>query len=294
MLHRDWSMAAAFGVAFASILMLFYPASAQDNVIEKVSIAEETAGRISLDVYYTYNGDHGSDVFISAVMAQDGVTLSHYGYRPGTVQSGSHRTRVELGASNSAPDVMSSSELVVSMYVGGGEAFLTRHFIFAKTWSRAGVALTPKPLWATFLTDAGGFVVLENAEILVVEETSGSEAGSAPVRRVLPNGHVQLIYPDGTIRERYMGGETVTHPDGTVQVYSYANAQPPTPPGAPPDAVSAAWLDGQNARLLDILRTLVGFDEGSIDNYLAQEGPAMSIYQRIEARSGAINWLVLP
>jgi hypothetical protein len=41
------------------------------------------------------------------------------------------------------------------------------------------------------------------------------------------------------------------------------------------------------------MRTLVGNDEPSIQNYLEREGD-LTVYQRIEARTEAVGWLVSP
>lgn len=285
-----WPCRRSAGFCLALIAVLATPATAQDNMIESLSVAEEAPGRITVDVVYRYSGDHGDDVFVSVVMAMNGKTLPYYGYRPGAVRTGHNRTRVELGTSQSAPDLLFSSELVVSMYVGGGETFLTRRFAFAKTWRRPGVPLPPQPTLATLPAD---MILLPDHQEIEVLSTGTTAEPAEPQRQVLPNGHVVLTYPDGTIRERYSGGETVTRPDGTVQTYLFQNAQPPTPPTAP-DAANAIWLDNQSQRLLDIIGMLVGHDQASIDNYLAQEGPSLSVYQRIEARSGAIGWLVAP
>ena len=113
-------------------------------------------------------------------------------------------------------------------------------------------------------------------------------------RRILPDGAVELRYTDGTIRKLFRGGETITRPDGSSSTMLYQNAQPPTPPTAPPDASHATWLAAENARLLDIMRTLVGHDEPSIQNYLQREGSDRSVYQQIETRTEAVGWLVRP
>jgi hypothetical protein len=124
-----------------------------------------------------------------------------------------------------------------------------------------------------------------------------ADAGTAQgalQRRILPNGRVQLRYSDGTIRERFPGGETITRPGSPPQTMLYSSAQPPTPPSAPPDLAHAAWLDSENARLLDIIRLLVGNDEPSLQSYLSQESASLSPYGRIVSRTQTISWLVSP
>jgi hypothetical protein len=130
-------------------------------------------------------------------------------------------------------------------------------------------------------------------EALGTTPFAGGGQTGAVTRKILPDGTVELHYPDGTIRHRFAGGETVTRPDGTSSTMLFQNAQPPTPPTAPPDTSHANWLDAENARLLDIMRTLVGNDEASIQNYLEREG-GHTVYEQIEARTGAVAWLVNP
>jgi hypothetical protein len=180
------------------------------------------------------------------------------------------------------------------MYVGGGAAFLTRQLAFAKTWSQPGAALSP----VIRLAEMRPRLPLQRAPLAQLEQQPAApdegEAPGAVERRILPDGSVELRYPDGTIRHLFGGGETITRPDGTVSTMLFQNAQPPTPPTAPPDAAHASWLDAENARLLNIMRTLVGNDEPSIQNYLEREGTDRTVYERIEARTEAVGWLVRP
>jgi hypothetical protein len=63
-----------------------------------------------------------------------------------------------------------------------------------------------------------------------------------------------------------------------------------TPPF--PDPVSAKWLDAHSSSLLDIIRSLLGNDQVSIDNYMRNnEPPSMGIYDRIRMRATLIAML---
>lgn len=267
-----------------------------ENRIESVTIASESTDELVLTVVYSYEGDRGGNVAISAVMAQDGEPSAHYGYRPGRVERGRHRTQVRLGTTQSAPAMFSTNQIQVAMYVGGGEAFLRRQFSYAKTWSQPGAQLPP----AVRLAELRPRPALQLAPQVMLEqpqELSAPEQAEAPgavERRILPDGSVELRYPDGTIRKLFGGGETVTHPDGTGTTVLFQHAQPPTPPTAPPDSAHAGWLEASNERLLGIMRTLVDHDEPSIQNYLEREGADRTVYQRIDARTQAIDWLVSP
>jgi hypothetical protein len=282
----------------ALIALLAEPAIAE-NRIESVQVASESTDEVVLTVVYSYDGERGGNVAISAIMANDGEVSAHYGYRPGRVERGRHRTQVRLGTTQGAPAIFSTNQIEVAMYVGGGEAFLRRQFSFAKTWSQSGATLPP----VIRLAEMRPRLPLQRLPQAQLEQAppprlpgpadEGEQTGAVE-RRILPDGAVELHYPDGTIRKLFGGGETFTRPDGTSSTMLYQNAQPPTPPTAPPDSTHANWLDAENARLLDIMRTLVGHDEPSIQNYLAKEGADRTVYERIEARTEAVGWLVSP
>jgi hypothetical protein len=283
---------------FALIALLAGPARAA-NQIESVRVASESASEVVLEVVYGYEGDQGSNVAISAVMTHDGKASQHYAYRPGRVERGRHRVRVSLGTNQGAPDIFATNQIEVAMYVGGGSAFLKRQFGFAKTWSRPGAALSPvvrlaelRPRPALQRRPQAELQQIQPLEVLGPPDEAG-QAGAVD-RRVLPDGSVELRYPDGTIRHRFAGGETITRPDGTSSTMLFQNAQPPTPPTAPPDPAHANWLEAENERLLNIIGTLVGHDDQSIQNYLEREGQDRTVYERIEARTEAVGWLVSP
>jgi hypothetical protein len=260
---------------------------AQDNAIEHLTVVSENRDSVTFDIVFSYNGDHGDSVFMSAVMSQDGKTSANYAYQPGRVQRGRHRTQVTLGVGQGAPAIFSTNQVQVAMYAGGGSTFVKRAFFFPKTWSRAGAELPP-------VLNVIGVVKQPPAVRPHVTPGAGAAGGTTVVRRVLPNGHIELRLQDGTIRERFRGGETITRPDGSRQTVMYSSAQPPTPPSAVPDQTHAAWLNAENERLLGIIRTLVGNDDASLKHYLAGEGSGISPYQRIDSRTEAVNMLITP
>lgn len=66
-----------------------------------------------------------------------------------------------------------------------------------------------------------------------------------------------------------------------------------TPPF--PDGVTAKWLDAHSTSLLEIIRSLLGNDQTSVDNYLRNNEPtAMSLYDRIRTRASMISALTSP
>jgi hypothetical protein len=286
------------GMLALGLMLVAGPAQAA-NQIESVTIASESTNEVVLTVVYSYDGDQGSNVAISAVMAHDGQLSADYGYRPGRVERGRHRTQVRLGTTQSAPAIFSTDQIEVAMYVGGGSAFLKRQFSYAKTWSQPGASLPP----VIRLAEMRPRLPLQRLPQAVLEQAQPPQELSPPdepeqagavERRIRPDGSVELHYPDGTIRHLFGGGVTTTRPDGTSSTMLFQNAQPATPPTAPPDSAHANWLDAENERLLGIMRTLVGNDEPSIQNYLEREGADRTVYERIDARTQAVGWLVSP
>ena len=290
-------MAKLFAATMLALGLLLTPGAGQaESRIESVAIASESTDELVLTVVYSYDGERGGNVAISAVMAQDGAPSAHYAYRPGRVERGRHRTQVRLGTAQGAPAIFSTNQIQLAMYVGGGEAFLQSRFSYAKTWSQPGAQLPP----AIRLAELRPRPALRERPQAVLEAVPLGHANvpdddgpGAVERRILPDGSVELRYPDGTVRELFGGGERVTRPDGTESTMLFQNAQPPTPPAAPPDSAHAGWLGANSEHLLDIMRILVGNDEQSIQNYLDREGDG-TVYQQIDARTQAIDWLVGP
>ena len=83
-------------------------------------------------------------------------------------------------------------------------------------------------------------------------------------------------------------------PDGQEQIFLFQDVQGATPPSTPPDTAHADWLTQQNDSLLIIISTLVGNDEASVNNYLANENAGSSPYQQMDRHIDTINLLVSP
>lgn len=269
---------------------------AQPNRIDSVSVVAETANSVTFEIIYAYGGDQGNDVFLSVTMAHDGELLPHYSYRPGPVRSGQHRARVELSAARRAPELFSSDQINVGMYVGGQSPFLERTFSYPKTWSRPRAELRAVPnIIAVQAVPPVITVPATNLSNRLANPSGGSSGGGEAVeRRVRSDGSIWLRFPDGSERIRTEGRETIIHPNGTQSVNMNANAQPPTPPGAPPNATHSAWVQAELESQLQVIRILVGHDDASIGHYLAQEGANWSPYRRITQRTWAIDMLVSP
>jgi hypothetical protein len=122
---------------------------------------------------------------------------------------------------------------------------------------------------------------------------NAGDSGAVASRFIRPGGEVEVRRIDGTRILLRDGSRTIIAPDGSQQTQMYSSAQPPTPPDAPPNLQHAAWVQGEAARLLDIIRTLVGFDEASVQAYLSAEGD-LSPYGRVSERTDTIGKLVQP
>jgi len=123
--------------------------------------------------------------------------------------------------------------------------------------------------------------------------TPAASAGQrAEHKTINADGEVQTALADGSKKLTRPGvcGFTIVRPDGTKSRSTCAQVQPATPPI--PDAVSGQWLDRHNSSLLDIVRTLLGNDQVSLDNYLrTAESSNPNIYDRIRLRTELITML---
>jgi hypothetical protein len=267
-----------------AVVALAAPALAfAQNRIEAVHVVSESTHEVVLDVDYTYAADHGDKVFMAAYARTDGQASGYTGYRPGAVQAGRGRTRVALVAAEAAPAVFTTNALLVQMYVGGGQPFASAEYTLPKAWLRPQAALPPL---VRLLDGAGG--------TLPASVGSAGAPTDVVARRFSPDGSVELVLRDGTIKRKYRGGFTVISPGGGRMSAQFVSAQPPTPPAAPPDEQQRAWVEDESARLLAVMRALVGKDEATLQNYLAREPADLSDYGRISARTEAIQWMVAP
>jgi hypothetical protein len=119
------------------------------------------------------------------------------------------------------------------------------------------------------------------------------QSGVNGTRVVLPDGTVEIHYPDGAVRRLTGNREFLILPNIPTPVQSPAEAQPPTPPALPSDSATQSWLDAHNAALLETIKLLLGNNQSSIGNFLQSER-ALSVYQRIDMRSRLISFLLKP
>lgn len=292
-MHRNSSVLMPILALILALTALNVRTATAESSIGNVLIVSETTDSVVLEVHYSYDGRQGKRVFASAQMTKDGDVVRYYGYRPGEVSRGKGRTRVQLSTSQGAPDLFTTDGIRVQLYKGGGEAFLTKNVAFAKTWAKARAALPPKMLIV------GQVRPVRPGGNLQIQPAPGSGAADGPEgdgqaeRRILPDGTVQLRYPDGKIVRLTKGSRTVIMPDGSRQTFMFQHAQAPTPPGAPPNNTHAEWAGGEADRLLGIMRTLVGNDQTSINAYLECESSS-SPYGKISQRTRTIDLLVQP
>jgi hypothetical protein len=115
-----------------------------------------------------------------------------------------------------------------------------------------------------------------------------------PERSILPDGKVQVRYPDGRVVVYETScGWTTTFPDGTTSHVACSQVQTASLPGTPTDAALATFLGDHNDRLLGHISRLVGNDQPQVDLYLAFEGQeADSIYKQIKLRTELIGKLL--
>jgi hypothetical protein len=271
-----------------ALLMLLYlmlvtgTARAADKILG-VQVISESVKNLTLKIDYEYGGARGSNVFVSAKMAEKGKPSRYYAVRPARVAVGKGSANVKLGTAQSAPEAFTSDALIITMYVGGQNAFLSQSFNYRKTWSKAGVALPASMAVARLVTPA-----------VVLAPQAKPESAPGVTRQISDDGVVELRYADGTIKRVYPGGVDIVRPNGSVMKQLHMEAQPPTPPSAPPNPQHEAWLQSENQRLLNIIGNLVANDEASVSNYLDKEGTGLSPYERITRRTTTINFLLTP
>jgi tetratricopeptide (TPR) repeat protein len=97
------------------------------NVSDKESL-------ISVD--YTYRSDHGNAVFLGAYALQGGQRLPWFGFAPASAQPGEGRADIRLTFGfNDPPDSVSTDQIEIDLYVGGGSTFYSEVFDYEQTWT---------------------------------------------------------------------------------------------------------------------------------------------------------------
>jgi hypothetical protein len=270
-----------------------FGARAEESAITGLRIVSETSKTLTVEVQYLYSGEHGPEVFASAIMANGSEASTYYAYRPASVQRGNGRSQVELSANASAPEIFVTNSLIAKLYVGGKSAFAQQVFAFPKTWVSAGHIIEPRSL-SRVAAVPDALKTKDKLKPTQGDQIAQPSAESDVQRRVLSDGTVELRREDGTVVQRTKSSQTIIHPDGTSSTMMYANAQPPSPPSGAPDDVLSAWLNSECDKLLDLMRTLTRNDSESIANYLQREGPTASTYLKIRSRIDVISLMIAP
>ena len=292
-MHRTSSTLLPFLALTVILTALNVRTVAAKSSIGNVLIVSETTDSVVLELHYSYDGRQGEHVFASAFMTKDGDVVRHYGYRPGEVSRGKGRTRVQLSTNQGAPDLFTSDGIRIQLYGGGGKAFATKNLAFTKTWAKPRAALPPTKRIVRQVRPVRPEGSLQVQPAPGSDAADGPESSGQAERRILPDGTVELRYPDGKIVRLTESSRTIIMSDGNEQTYMFQHAQAPTPPGTPPNSTHAEWADNEAERLFGIMRTLVGNDQTSINAYLQSESGS-SPYGKISQRTRTIDLLVQP
>lgn len=117
--------------------------------------------------------------------------------------------------------------------------------------------------------------------------------GGEVKRTILPDGSIEIRYPDGRRKILYEGGHKMIYPDGRIQVYSYLSVQVDVPPMLPSQPSIVAWLEGINQNLLNTISTLVDGNQQAVDYYVHKEGEkTANLYEKIQLRTAYIDRLL--
>jgi hypothetical protein len=111
------------------------------------------------------------------------------------------------------------------------------------------------------------------------------------IRRLNPDGSAEIRYPDGTVKTVTKSGVTIRRPDGTMSSYMYSQV-PGTFPVLPTDQSTITWLSRHADSLLAMIRTLTN-DEAAVNSFVQNESN-MGLWERIQWRSDALNFLLTP
>ena len=138
------------------------------------------------------------------------------------------------------------------------------------------------------------FLAPDEGDDAVVEAPTSNPPASSnppePIRRVLPDGTLELVLPDGTILRQTAGGRDVTvAPDGTESGPTYLNVQTSDLPPLPPDL--ANWGTRVGDSLFKILGNILTKNE--MEQYLQTE-VGLSYYDLVQWRLRSIAFLTRP
>lgn len=112
------------------------PVPTADDVVNcVVSSTSPTRARVS--VSYTYASPMGTqNIWMGIDVLAGGNRLKWFGYRPAPITSSSGTATIEIvyGQNNPPKDALTTDQIEVFMYVGGGQIFYRRLFTFRHTW----------------------------------------------------------------------------------------------------------------------------------------------------------------
>ena len=135
------------------------------------------------------------------------------------------------------------------------------------------------------------YQVMGTTESPAVTETSG-DAGVT--RTILPNGDVEIRYPDGRRKILYAGGYKIIFPDGREQIASYMSVQVATPPTLPAEQSIVDWLEMINGKLLNTIGVLVDGDQNAVNYYVQKENSTTgNLYEKMQLRTAYIDRLLI-
>jgi hypothetical protein len=115
-----------------------------------------------------------------------------------------------------------------------------------------------------------------------------------PERSILPDGRVQVRYPDGRVVIYEPGcGYTTIFPDGTTSTAMCNQVQPASLPALPSDPTLQSFLEGHRDHLLQQISKLVDYRQDEIDLYLSYESANTDgLFQEIQMRMRLIDNLL--
>jgi hypothetical protein len=124
--------------------------------------------------------------------------------------------------------------------------------------------------------------------------TEGPAPGVEPQRSILPDGRVQIRYPDGTVKILEPGcGYTIILPDGSTSSAMCNQVQPASMPVLPEDPALRSFLEGHRDHLLEQISTLVDNRQDEIGLYLAYEANNTGgLLEQIQMRTRLIDNLL--
>lgn len=120
-----------------------------------------------------------------------------------------------------------------------------------------------------------------------------ASAGGGISRAILPDGTVEVTFPDSVKKRYYVGRTETIWPDGRRSSAIAISAPRPSPPALPSETAVRNWIDLEASDLLDTIKTLLRGDDASIGNYLASE-QGLTIYQKVDKRIRCIFYLTTP